>query len=268
MSNTLVIDTNAQPQIQQNENQSILGFRSVLPASSYTGENEDPANPLSNALDFRDNTKYSPLSNSGQVQIIFSQDSTQTINYFSFAIHNSQDAILSGMLEVDSGSGYEVVAQFASIKNNRPFLKYFGDKQSVRQRLTLNFTSKLFIGSINIGNAVVFNRPPSLGFQPGRFSSLDTVQQFTTEGNNFIVGRRQIRGFQSRGSFNYIEFSVIEDWFEEYMNHVLDSKTIYFKWNTQKDQTVYGLQNPSSLAKPSYVTSFHSNISFEINGYA
>lgn len=178
MSNTLVVDLSGQQQVQQNENQSILGFRSVLPVSSFTGQAEDPNNPLSNALDFRDNTKYSPLATSGQVQIVFTQAATQTINYFAFAIHNSQDSVLNGLLEVDSGSGYETVAEFASIKNNRPFLHYFGDKQSVRQRLTLNFTSKLYIGSINIGDAIVFNRPPSLGFQPGRFASLDTVEQF------------------------------------------------------------------------------------------
>ena len=141
--------------------------------------------------------------------------------------------------------------------------------QSVKQKLTLNFTSQLFIGSINIGEAVIFDRAPSLGFQPGRTASNDKVEQFNTEGNNFIVGRRLNRGFNSKGSFRFIKFKDdIDDWFVEYMNHVLDSKTLYFKWNDQTDETIYGVQNPSTLTKPKYVTSFHSDISFDINGHA
>lgn len=248
---------------------SILGFRSILPISSYSGADEDPVYPFINTIDYRDNTKYSPLADSGSVVIEFTQASIQTIDYFSFAIHNSQDAGLTGMLEVDSGFGYEVVAEFSQLVNNRPFLKYFGTLQSASQRLTLNFTSKLFIGSINIGSAVVFNRAPSLGFQPGRTASNDKVEQSTTEGNNFIVGRRLPRGFNSKGTFRFISFDgFIDDWYVEYMNHVLDSKTLYFKWNTTKDETIYGVQNPSTLTKPTYATSFHSDLSFDINGYA
>ena len=263
----LIVDQLAQ--VQSTKPVSILGFRSVLPLSSHSGENESPTYPLVNALDFRDNTKYSPNINSGSVAIIFTQSASQKIDYFGFAIHNSQDAGLSGLLEVDSGSGYEVVAEFSQLINNRPFLKYFGAKQSSRQRLTLNFTGPLFIGSINIGEAVTFDRTPSLGFQPGRTASNDKVEQFNTEGNNFIVGRRLNRGFNSTGTFRYIQFKdQIDDWFVEYMNHVLDSKTLYFKWNDSTDETIYGVQNPSTLTKPNYVTSFHSDISFDINGYA
>jgi len=98
MSNVLIVD-----QISQSASScpsSILGFRSILPISSFTGENENPKFPLVNALDYRDNTKYSPAITSGSVVIEFVQTSVQTIDYFAFAIHNSQDSGLSGMLEV------------------------------------------------------------------------------------------------------------------------------------------------------------------------
>ena len=267
MSAYLIVDQLATPSVS--DATAILGFKSILPVSSYSGENENPGFPLINALDYRDNTKYSPAITTGSVQIVFTQSTVQTIDYFGFAIHNSQDANMSGILEVDSGSGYETVAEFSQILNNRPFLKYFGAKQTTRQRLTLNFTGELFIGSINIGEAVVFARAPSLGFQPGRTASNDKVEQFNTEGNNFIVGRRLSRGFNSKGTFRYIQFKDdIDDWFVDYMNHVLDSKTLYFKWNAGTDEAIYGVQNPNTLTKPSYVTSFHSDISFDINGYA
>lgn len=267
MSAYLIVDQLATPAVS--DATAILGYESILPLSSYSGENESPEFPFINALDYRDNTKYSPTITSGSVEIVFNQSSAQTIDYFAFAVHNSQDANMSGVLEVDSGLGYEIVAEFSQVLNNRPFLKYFGEKQTSRQRLTLNFTGQLFIGSINIGKAVVFARAPSLGFQPGRTASNDKVEQFNTEGNNFIVGRRLSRGFNSKGVFRYIPFKDdIDSWFVEYMNHVLDSKTLYFKWNAGTDQTIYGIQNPATLDKPSYVTSFHSDISFDINGYA
>lgn len=265
--NTLVVDTSLQATQQANDF-SVLGFRTVLIGSTITGQAEDPLFPFANAVDFRDNTKYSPLATSGSVVITFVQTAPTDIDYFAFAIHNSEDAGLSGQLEVDSGFGFEVVAEFNGLKNNRPFLKFFGTKNSIQQRLTLNFTSKLFIGSIYIGKAVVFNRTPSLGFQPARFSSLDTVEQFTTDGNNFITGRRETRGFQSKGTFRFVNFSDIEDVWEDFANHVLDSKPVFFKWSNIKDQTVFGIQPVNRLHKPSYVTSNHSDVTFEINGYA
>lgn len=267
MSTCLVVDTAAAAITQQNDF-AVLGFRSVLTTSTATGQAEDPAFPFANALDFRDNTKYSPLATSGTVVIEFIQASATEIDYFSFAIHNSQSAGLTGKLEVDSGSGYEDVVEFGLVKDNRPFLNYFGSKTSLKQRLTLNFTSKLFIGSIYIGKALVFNRTPSLGFQPARFAGLDKVEQFTTDGNNFIIGRRLNRGFQSKGAFRFVSWADIEAEWEALMNHVFDSFPVYLKWSQVKDQTVFGLQPVNSLSKPTYVTSNHADISFEINGYA
>ena len=268
MSNFLVVN-GSQQDIAQGNDRAILAFRSVLPNSTITGASEDALYPFSNAVDYRDNTKYSPSIESGSVTITFTQSQASPINYFAFAIHNSQDAVLTGQLEVDSGEGFEVITGFSLVKNNRPFLHYFDSVTSSRQRLTLNFTNKLYLGAINIGNAVVMRRPPSLGFQPARTASNDKVEQFTTEGNNFIVGRRLNRGFTAKGQFRYINMvDEINDWFEEYMNHVLDSKTLFFKWNETKDEVVYGLQNPKTLSKPTYKTSFHTDFNFEINGYA
>lgn len=267
MSNTLVIDTTLQAQ-QQSADFSVLGFRTVIDVSTITGEAEDPLFPFANVIDFRDNTKYSPLDTSGTVVITFVQTAATDIDYFAFAIHNSQESGLTGQLEVDSGTGYEVVAEFSAVKTNRPFMKFFGTKNSIQQRLTLNFTSKLFIGAIYVGRAVVFLRTPSLGFQPARFSSLDTAEQFTTDGNSFITGRREVRGFQSKGTFRFVNFTDIEAVWEDFADHVLDSKPVFFKWSNIKDQVVFGIQPPNRLHNPSYVTSNHSDVTFEINGYS
>lgn len=267
MANTLVVDTSVQEQSSENDF-SVVGYRSVLPASTIIDADEDPDFPFINVTDFRDNTKYSPLASSGSVVIEFRQGSAVVLDYFAFAIHNSQEALLTGTLEIDSGSGFETIVEFASIKSNRPFLSFFDSKTTIKQRLTLNFTSKLFIGSINLGKAFVLERTPSLGFQPGRFAPLDEVEQFTTDGNNFIVGRRINRGFQTKGAFRFINFDTIETEWEEYQNHVLDSKPVYFKWSKFKDQTSYALQNVRTLARPTYINSFFSDITFEFNGYA
>lgn len=263
----LIVDTSLFAQ-QQGGDFSVLGFRSVLPTvTTITGAAEDPLFPFANVLDFSDNTKYSPLAASGTVIIDFAQSSPVDMDYFAFAIHNSQDAGLTGQLEVDSGAGFVVVAEFASIKNNRPFLKYFGTKTTQRQRLTLNFTGKLFIGTIFLGVAVVFNRTPSLGFQPGRFSSLDKVEQFTTDGNNFVIGRRIKRGNETKGTFRFVNFDDIEAIWEDVMEHVFESKSLFFKWSNVKDQTIFGIHPADKLSSPTYVTSHHSDITFTIRGY-
>lgn len=262
----LVVDTGAQVNIDSGK--ALLGFRSVLPISTITGDDEDPLFPFINAIDFRDNTKYSPLITSGTVVLEFIQASAQIIDYFAFAIHNSVTAGMTGTLEIDSGLGYEVVSGFSAVPNNKPFIISFTAKTTLRQRLTLNFTSKLFIGSINIGKALFFNKCPGIGFQPGKTASVDKVEQFKTDGNNFIIGRRLNRGFQEKGGFRFLSFKdEINDWYVEYMNHVLDSKTLYFQWNVNNNETIYGVQNPKTLTKPSYVSSFYSDFEFEINGY-
>ena len=267
MSNILVIDTLLQAQ-QQASDFSVLGFRSILPTSTITGQAENASLPFSNVLDFRDNTKYSPAASSGSVVIIFDQSTITEMDYWGLAIHNGQSAGLTGTLEIDEGAGFVVESSFSGLVDDRPFLDYFGSKNSQRQRLTLNFTSNLFISAIYLGKSVVFNRAPSLGFQPARFSSLDKVEQFTTDGNNFIIGRRINRGFQAKGSFNFVNFTDIEATWEDFSNHVLDSQPVFFKWSNSKDQVVFGLQPVNSLHKPSYVTSHHSNVSFTIEGYA
>lgn len=262
----IVVDTTAAQQTQSLDN-SLLAFRSVLPDSAYSGDDSDPTYPFDNCLDFRDNTKYSPSISSGSVTITFTQSQLNTINYFAFAIHNSQEAGLTGTFEVDSGAGYEVVSEFVNLPNNKPFISYFGDKSTVRQRLTLNFTSKLFIGSIYCGEGVLFERTPSLGFQPSKYASLDKVEQFRTEGNNFLVGRRLTRGDQAKASFRYQQFTELDKWWNDFKEHVLDSKPVYFKWSQVESDSIFGLQNVNTLTKPRYVTSFHSDISLEINGY-
>ncbi len=246
---------------------SIIGFDSILPSSTVTGDSADTNNPFSNCLDYRDNTKYSPSATSGTVVIEFTQPSVKEINYFAFAIHNSQGAGLTGSYEVDSGAGYVTVAEFASLTNNKPFVKYFDPVSTARQKLTLTFTSKLYIGTIYTGKAIVMDRTPSLGFQPAKFASLDTVEQAVTQGNNFIVGRREKRGHQAKAAFRYVAFDDLDTWYSDFSDHVLDSKPIFFKWSEVKDETIYGLQNYKTLTKPTYVTSNHADISIEVNGY-
>ncbi len=267
MSNTLVIDTTLQAQ-QQSADFSVLGFRTVLDVSTITGEAEDPLFPFTNVIDFRDNTKYSPLATSGTVVITFVQIAPTDIDYFAFAIHNSQESGLTGQLEVDSGAGFEVVAEFSAVKTNRPFMKFFGTKNSIQQRLTLNFTSKLFIGAIYVGRSETFNRTPSLNFQPGRTAPLDTVEQFTTDGNLFITGRRETRGFHEKSTFRFIPFQDLDLFYEDFQNHVLDSKPVFMKWSNIKDQVMFAIQNDKTMTRPKYITSFHAEISFDLKGYA
>lgn len=264
----LVVDTSSDLAITGCD-YSIIGYKNLLLTSTITGQDQDPSYPFSNALDYRDNTRYSPLATSGGVVINFVQSSPSEVNYLGFAIHNGQDALLSGKLEYFNAlTGlWVLIFEFNGVQNNKTFMSAFQDVTSQRQRLTLNFTSKLYIGTIYMGKAKIMPLTPAIGFAPAKFSPLDTVEQFTTYGQNFIIGRREEKGFQSKGSFDYIEFDDLDTWFEDYQNHVLDSKPVFFKWNSAKPDAIFGQQNPESLAKPSYKTSYHCELPFDIKGY-
>lgn len=267
MSNILVVDnTGATSGGELCENSAIL-FNTILPISSVSGAAEDPDYPFANCIDYPDNTKYSPLSESGTVEIQFNQGADQVVNCFAIAIHNAQTAGLYAKLENWNGADWDLITEFTSLKDDKPFMHVFDDTTTRRQRLTLTFTSKLYIGTIYLGKAEIGLSTPDIGFQPAKFAPLDEVEQFTTEGNNQIMGRRISRGWQARGTFGYVKFDKLDDFYEEYQNWVLDSKPVFFKWSNLRDEVVFGRQNPDRLTKPTYKTPLHSQIEFEINGY-
>jgi len=268
MSQVLVVNTNAALSLTGCP-YSAIGYQTLIPTSTILNAAEDPDYPFANALDYRDNTKYSPLAASGSVVIEFRQAATSEVNYLGFAIHNGQTAGLTGKLEysTDGGISWLTVFEFSGLTDNKTFMHVFDSVFSERQRLTLNFTSKLYISCIYMGKAKLMDSTPTLGFQPAKFAPLDEVEQFSTEGNNFIIGRRISRGYQAKGTFSYITFDDLNDWYEDYQDHVLDSKPVFFKWNSDINDAVFGMQNPQQLTKPTYKTSFHADIDLEINGY-
>jgi len=244
-----------------------LGFKSVLPTSTATGHGEDSAYPFANTLDYRDTTVYSPSATNGTTTINFSQSSATPIDYFAFAVHNSFTADMSGMLEVHDGTTWVTVAEFTPVKDDRPFMATFDSIISNQQRLTFTCAQKMYIGAIQIGAATKL-KCPSIGFQPGRFSPMDTVVGFQADGNLFNIGRRLNKGFNEKAEFKLLEFSDLDTWYEDFQNHALDSKTLFLKWSKNSDQVMYGRQNVSTMTKPKYRTPYHSDIALDINGYA
>jgi len=250
-----------------------IGFRSVLINSTFTGQEENPLHPFTNCLDFRDNTQYSPLATSGSVVIEFNQLSPTDIDYIGIGIHNGTTAGLSGKLEVFILNGWVEVSQFAPIGDNRTMMALFDPVSTSRQRITLNFTSQLFIGNIYIGKAWVFDKTPSLGFTPGHTNSLDILESFNSETNQFMMGRVIKRGFGQKGQFDFINWSEGDNSFElqyvDYMNHVKSGKAVFMKWNKRLQQNFFGrAANPNSLQPPTYSSNTTGTFYFDFKGFA
>lgn len=250
---------------------AVLGYKNVLTGGSVTPVSVDPKYPMPLAYDFKTNTEYSPLINSGSVVITAIQSGPSLINYFGLFSKNAKDCNLSFMVEVqDFATGLFVnVGTRGSFENAIPQMLSFAPINSIQQRITIYFDSKCFIASLSMGEAIVLGRTVSVGYQPGRNASLDEVSNFTTDGNNFVQGRRIANGFQEKAPVNYQQYTFIDTWWRGFMNHVLDSKPIFFMANNQLPQyCVYGLQNPKTLTKPSYKNKQHTDIEFDINGWA
>ena len=268
MASAVLISTGTEQQTAASQiDFAALAFDTLLPSSSFVGDNSDPAFPFANTIDYRDNTVYSPNQDSGTTVISFTQPTQSTVDYFAFAIHNSQSSAMTGKFEVFDGVNYITVAEWSSIKDNRPFMLTFEGIASSAQRLTITHTSKTYIGVIQFGKFLKL-KCPAIGFQSGRYAPLDTVEQFRTHGSNFVIGRRQSRGFQTKGEFKLLEFVDTKVWYERFQNHVLDSKAMFFKWSKNNDEVAYGQQNYKSMTKLRYVTPYHTELSLEINGYS
>lgn len=254
---------------------SLFGYETVLPGSMITGE-VDPTYPAEQALDFRDNTEFSPLF-TGEKIFVYEQSTIGQVDYFGLVSKNARDANLKVKVEIFDLdiNGYVEVANFTDIGNAKPALVYFGDQKTqgyydtVRQRITITADAKVFILSMYCGKALIFPHTPSLGFVPAHVNPQDEVENFKTDGNNFTIGRRIPGGYSTKGVLNFIPFEDIDGYWPAFQQHVLNSRPMYWAWsNNRPNQVIYGLQNVRTLAKPSYVTSCHAHLDFEINGYA
>lgn len=252
--------------------EALIGFKSVLPSSTITGQNEKPDYPFGNCLDFRDNTQYSPNLSSGSVVIEFTQSTASTVDYIGIGIHNGGTAVLTGQLEVEVDGVYEVVTVFTALGDNKTIVDYFEPKQSSRQRLTLNFSNPLYIGNIYIGKAWAFDKTPSLGFTPAATNSLDQLEGFTSDTNQFVMGRIVERGFGQKGQFNFMawqgDLNSLNSIYRDYMFHVKSGKAVFMKWNKQINQNFFGrAANPNSLQAPSYDTNNTGTFYFDYRGF-
>lgn len=267
MSNVFVVSS---VPIDSTRCKAVLGFRNVLGAGTVTPSSEDAAYPKSLMTDYKTNTEYSPAITSGSV-IIYFQQPFSFISYFGLLSKNAFDCGLSFTVEtLDYGTigTYTTQGTRSGFANGVPQMLYFEPVQTTTVRLTINFTSKCYIASVMAGEAIAFTRTVSVGYQPARFSSLDEVEGFTTLGNNFVAGRRLLNGFEERATVSFQRFDEIETWWASFMNHVLDSKPLFFMANDQNSKCVYGLQVPDRLEKPTYKTSHLSDLQFEIRGFA
>lgn len=270
IGNTIVVEEASQSVTSCS---AIIGFRTVLLTSTVTGDNSNPLYPFSNCLDFRDNTQYSPSIQSGSVVIEFNQTVESVIDYIGVGIHNGVSAGLSGTLEVLSEGVWIPVASLNPLGDNKTMIAKFDGVASSTQRLTLNFSASLFIGNIYIGKAWAFDKTPSLGFTPAHTNSLNKLEGFNSETNQFIMGRVIERGFGQKGQFDFIRWSGTTDSFElqyvDYMNHLKSGKAVFMKWNADLQQNFFGrASNPSSLQPPSYNTNTTGTFYFDYKGFA
>lgn len=256
---------------------TILGYRDLLRDSVVSGtgySDEDPDYPVDNILDDSYYTEYSPdlADRPTTCQLIFTFAGPKTVNYFMLCSKNAQSSGLSVTIEVydvDVGA-YENVGGFGSMTNGVPVMKYFDDISALSIRVTFDYSAKPYIMSMMAGEAIVFPRTFSLGAQPASMAYLDEVEQFDAdEGLNIVNGRRLSRGKQLKGSINYVSMDLVRSFWDEYANHVLNSKPFCVMWNDNiPSDVIYGIQNPRNLTKPSYKTSLFSQIDFEVLGWA
>lgn len=260
---------------------AVLAYSDELRSAIISGTaivDTDPEYPADLLFDDLYNTEWSIDFDSYPTtcQFIYSFTGVKQLNYFAIFSKNAGDCGLSVEVEVfraETGA-YEEVAGFGSMTNGKPVMVYFGDDYSAGYanatylRVTLTYTSKPYIATMMAGKAIVFPRTFSIGFQPPAY--IDEVSQFyADEGLNLVSGRRLERGKQLKGELNYVRMDLIETFWNEFHNHVLDSKPLFLMWNTHKpDVVIYGAQTPERLSKPAYKNPIFSSISLEVVGWA
>lgn len=260
---------------------AVLAYNDDLRSAVRSGTantNTDSNYPATLLFDDLYNTEWSvnTVTNPTTCQFVFSFTGVKQMNYFAIFSKNAGDCGLSVTVEVlkaESGS-YETIAGFGSMTNGKPVMVYFGNNyasgyvNALAMRVTFIYTSKPYIATMMAGKAIVFPRTFSTGFQPPAY--IDEVEQFyTDDGLNLVSGRRLERGKQLKGEINYVRMDQIETFWNDFHNHVLNSKPLFLMWNTNKpDVVIYGAQTPERLSKPTYKNPIFSSLSFEVVGWA
>lgn len=247
-----------------------LAYKTILPTGYVYVDNEDSSYPASLLYDYRTNTEYSPSVTSGSVDIIVNGLSTFNFDYVGLLCKNAGDCELSFevfYIDPDTAS-YVSLGSRSSFANGVPQMLTFDRVITTEFKVVINFTSKCYIAALYGGEAIIFDRTVSTGYQPARNASMDEVESFRTDGNNFTQARRLYNGFQEKASLRYVPYSTVDEFWPSFMNHVLDSKPFFFMANNQNQKCVFGQQNPANLIKPTYKNSHHTDLDFEIQGYA
>lgn len=275
MTNTFVVNNG---QNLTNPCRAVLGFRNALSGVVFTGI-QDPDYPMAMAFDDSYHTEFSPNATAPNTSVFeFFFSSLQSLNYFSICSKNASASGLTVSVQIyrASTASYYTVASFGSMTDGKPVMVYFGDlfasgyADATKLKLTLTYTAKPYIMSIMCGKGIVFPRTMSTGFQPAFAAYLDEVEQFyADDGLNMVAGRRLAKGKQLKGSINFVKMTTIKEFWDEYTNHVLNSKAISLLWNTKiPDECIYGLQVPERHTKPTYKNSSYAQIDFEVIGWA
>ncbi len=270
VANTIVLGS--APTNEQDVCFAIVGYKNDIPSSTYSGEAADANYPFTNCLDYRDNTQYSPSASSGSVQIVISKASLFTVDYFGLALHNGFSAGLTGKVEMQnvSSGAYEEIATFTPYGTNKTICEYFGEKQAYRFRITLNFTSKLYIGALYLGKAWSLGRQPDIGLKPASLNNVDEVVGFTDNNGQFTIGRVETVGFDTDATFSLIPMvgtnGIRSNW-PNFQTHCKLSRPFFFKWSVSNNDNTFGqYKNPSSMPDMTYTTSYHGQVPIKMRG--
>jgi hypothetical protein len=267
MSECVIVDISTSVDPASSASNSYLLYKNLLDtniSNTVPAENADSAG-VTSLYDGNTNLKFKCLS-AGVSEFDFTLPLAVDIN--SMAVAGADlltsgvvweffvwDADLSSFVKVSEGSGK---------KDNSPIFNVFDTKLTNRIKFRFTTTSPVSIGELGVGNALRFPVPPSIGYQPARWSNNNVVNIGRTE-NNTLSSSTVL----NRGSSESVKFDKIEaDWIDDNFIDVLDYKglPVWFVGDQKfkPNSVVFG--NWESSTRPSYESAFRSSISLNISG--
>ena len=265
-SNNIVVSSGAP---QTNFKSSVISYQNILPDSAIIGSSEDSNYPFFNLYDHSDITKYSSHhSGNGSIQITFSQTRDMPIDYFGMCAHNSSNSDLRGKLEVFEAGEWHTVCEFRPSTTDKVVYEVFDKRYSAIQRLTLNFSSKFYIGYMSLGESMRFETSSDIGYIPAKFNRITEVKDFIPQNNNFTLNRYTNNGYETQGTISNVSMSLIDEHYEALQDHVMQGKTLFFcnDISNMRD-VIWGRQDIKSFGNFSYTSSDRTSFSFKIKGY-
>jgi hypothetical protein len=256
----IIVDPSApSPLVGLGNERSVIQYNNIINSTSqFTVQGND--NDKGFLIDGMTTSSWLVPSNDTSITITTSG----TIDCVALSPSNWRDSSATVYIDIVTAQGQSNVYTQGSFENDAPIMAVFEPQIVTSVIIRLVSNGQLRVTGFSVGKCLRFPCGVSVGYQPGRWTTINQVNNFRTESNAFGQNTVFQRGTEERFTIDLIEQDWMNDNWPNFLREAI-GKQIWFGWNSvdYPRQVTYGNW---TIPRPSYESSTFTSVSMSING--